>query len=69
MFDKDLFQKILDKFAESTGRDVYEKMAETFKQMQKIAGGKHVVKTMAENYLTIYKNRRTMMEILRKGNF
>jgi hypothetical protein len=37
--------------------------------MQKVAGGQQVVKTMAENYRTIYKNRRAMMEILGKGNF
>ncbi|MDR2466800.1 MAG: hypothetical protein LBD35_05345 [Prevotellaceae bacterium] len=65
----DLFQKVLDKFAESTGRDIYEKIAEVFKQMQKIAGGQQVVTIMAENYRAIYKNRPAMKEILKKGNF
>ena len=61
-----LFRKAIDKYAESTGRDVYERISDLFKKMVKIEGGSNVVREMIERYRAIYKNRRAMMEILNK---
>jgi hypothetical protein len=59
-----LFRKVIDKYAQNTGRDIYEHIARLFKKMAAIEGGIPLVKEMISQYRTLYKNRRAMMEIL-----
>ncbi|MDR1544185.1 MAG: hypothetical protein LBS50_07265 [Prevotellaceae bacterium] len=64
-----LFNKLLDLYAEKNlGRDKYEYVVQILKLMQRITGGKQVVQQMTDNYRTLYKNRRAMMEVIKKGN-
>jgi hypothetical protein len=61
----DLFRKAVDHYAENnTGRTSYERIVTVFKKMQKIPGGDAVTADMKARYLTTYKNRRAMMEIV-----
>ena len=61
-----LFRKTIDHYAQSTGREIYERIANLFKKMAKIKGGSEVVREMITQYRVLYKNRRTMMEIINK---
>jgi len=61
-----MFRKIVEQFAQNTGRENYERIADLFKKMVKIEGGRAVVKEMIEQYRILYKSRRAMMEILMK---
>ena len=59
-----LFRKAIDKYAESTGRTIYENIARLFTKMVQIEGGNLIVKEMISQYRIIYKNRSAMMEIM-----
>ena len=61
-----LFRQAIDRYAQSTGRDIYERIADLFKKMIKIKGGSELVKEMVAQYRVLYKNRRAMMEIINK---
>ena len=61
-----MFRQIVEQFAQNTGRDNYERIADLFKKMVKIEGGQAVVKEMIDKYRVLYKNRKAMMEILMK---
>jgi hypothetical protein len=62
-----LFRQALDDYAEkNTGRTHYEHIIEVFKMMKKIPGGAAAAADMKARYLTVYKNRRAMMEILNR---
>jgi hypothetical protein len=63
-----LFRQVIDKYAQRTGRDVYEHIAQLFGKMSKIEGGKALVREMITQYRTLYRSRRAMMEILDKCN-
>jgi hypothetical protein len=59
-----LFYNTIDRYAQNTGREVYEHIAKLFEKMIKIKGGKELVGEMINQYKILYKNRRAMMEIL-----
>ena len=59
-----MFRQTIDKYAQSTGREIYEQIVKLFGKMVKIEGGSEVVKDMISRYRIIYKNRRAMMEII-----
>ena len=61
-----LLRKVMDEYAQATGRDVYERILALFRKMQKIEGGNDVVKEMINHYRTIYRNRKAMMEIINR---
>ena len=62
-----LFKKSLDDYAaKNMGRDCYEYVKKILLLMQKISGGEEIVKLMLQNYRSLYKGRRAMMEILGK---
>jgi hypothetical protein len=62
-----LFKKLLNLYVDKNmGRDHYEYARDILETMRKINGGQDIVKQMIENYRTLYKNRRAMMEILNK---
>jgi len=61
-----LFRQTIDKYAQSTGRDIYERIASLFKKMVKIKGGSELVKEMISQYRVLYKNRKAMMEIINR---
>ena len=62
-----LFRQAIDKYAsQNTGRGYYEHIVRSFGKMIKIQGGNEVVKEMINQYRTLYKNRRAMMEIMGK---
>jgi hypothetical protein len=61
-----LFRKSIDRYAQDTGRDLYEHIARLFQKMIRIEGGSTLVKEMISRYRTLYKNRRAMMEILNR---
>ena len=59
-----MFRRAIDKYAQNTGREIYEQIVKLFGKMVKIEGGSEVVKDMISQYRIVYKNRRAMMEIL-----
>ena len=59
-----MFRQTIDKYAQSTGREIYERIVQLFAKIVKIKGGNDVVKEMISQYRIIYKNRRAMMEIM-----
>ncbi|MDR0585046.1 MAG: SWIM zinc finger family protein [Treponema sp.] len=60
-----LFRKAIDYYAEqNTGRSYYERIADLFRKMSKIPGGKAVIADMKGQYKIKYRNRRAMMEVL-----
>jgi hypothetical protein len=60
-----LFRKTLDRYTEqNTGRPHYEHIIGVFKKMKKIPGGDAVTADIKAQYLSKYKNRRAMIEIL-----
>ena len=61
-----LFRQTIDKYAQNTGRDIYERIASLFKKMIKIKGGNELVREMITQYRVLYKNRRAMMEIINR---
>jgi hypothetical protein len=62
-----LFRKAVDHYAENnTGRTCYEHIIGVFKKMKKIPGGGAVIADMKAQYLSKYKNRRAMVEILNR---
>jgi hypothetical protein len=61
-----LFKEAIDNYAQTTGREIYERIVKLFDKMVKITGGKEVVSAMINHYKIIYKNRSAMMEILNK---
>ena len=61
-----MFRKIIDRHAQSTGREIYERIVQLFAKMVKIKGGNELVREMISEYRTIYKNRKAMMEIINK---
>ncbi|MBI5219764.1 MAG: SWIM zinc finger family protein [Bacteroidia bacterium] len=66
----DLFQKAINQYAEkNTGRNYYEHIAELFKKIYRIEGGREMAATMVVQYKSQYKNRRAMVEILNKIKF
>ena len=62
----DLFSKAIDKYAENTGRSIYENIVRLFTKMVKIEGGNIIVREMISQYRIIYKNRKAMMEIINR---
>jgi hypothetical protein len=61
-----LFRQAIDKYAQNTGREIYEYIVKLFEKMVKIKGGNELVREMISQYRIIYKNRKAMMEILNK---
>jgi len=61
-----MFRQVADKHAQTTGRDIYERIVSLFRKMIKIKGGNEVVGEMINQYRVIYKNRKAMMEIINK---
>jgi len=63
----DMFRLAIDKYAQdTTGQKYYEHIADLFKKMTRIKGGKTVVKDMISQYLVLYKRRKNMVEIMKK---
>ncbi|MDR3196804.1 MAG: hypothetical protein LBU34_02945, partial [Planctomycetaceae bacterium] len=61
-----LFRKALDDYAEkNTGHDAYNYLAQLLKKMQKIEGGKEIVKDMLKQYEILYKNRTSMRNMIK----
>lgn len=61
----DLFRKVIDQYAErNIGRNHYEYLAQLFKKIGSIEGGKEMAKTMITQYKIQYKSRRAMVEVL-----
>jgi hypothetical protein len=61
-----LFRQAIDRYAQNTGREIYERIASLFGKMVKIKGGSELVKEMISQYRVLYKNRRAMMEIINR---
>jgi len=61
-----MFRQATDKYAQNTGRDIYNRIVQIFKEMVKIEGGSKLVREMISHYRVIYKNRKAMMEIINK---
>jgi len=61
-----LFKQVIDKLAQNTGREYYERIVSLFRKMAKIKGGNELVKDMTQQYKVLYKNRKAMMEIINK---
>jgi hypothetical protein len=59
-----LFRQSIDRYAQNTGRDIYERIVRLFGKMVVIEGGKELVREMINQYRILYKNRRAMMEVL-----
>jgi hypothetical protein len=62
----EMFRQIVERFAQNTGREHYERIVDLFKKMVKIEGGRTLVKEMINQYRMLYKNRKAMMEIMLK---
>jgi len=61
-----MFRQVADKHAQTTGRDIYERIVSLFRKMANIKGGDEVVREMINQYRVLYKNRKAMMEIINK---
>jgi len=61
-----MFVRAIDKYAQNTGREIYEHIVKLFAKMVKIEGGNELVKEMINRYRVEYKNRKAMMEIINK---
>lgn len=62
-----MYTSLLNDYAEQNiGRNHYEKIAKALVCMQKLNGGKEVVKEMVEEFRVQYKRRRAMMDILER---
>ena len=61
-----LFKQSIDKYVDSTGRDIYEETVRVFKCMLKIEGGKESANQMISTYRDLYKNRKAMIEIMNR---
>jgi hypothetical protein len=61
-----LFRQVIDRYAQNTGRNIYERIAKLFEKMAKIKGGNEVVKEMISQYRVLYKNRRAMIEVINR---
>jgi len=59
-----LFRQAIDKYAQNTGRTIYEHIVRLFGKMVKIEGGSQVVREMITQYRILYKNRSAMMETI-----
>lgn len=59
LYSHDIYQQ-----AKTTGRSVYNGIANDLKDMKKLAGGKERVKTIISDFQQKYKNRPAMQEIL-----
>ena len=59
-----LFRQAIDRYAQNTGRNIYERIVILFEKMIKIEGGSKLIKEMINQYKIIYKNRKAMMEIM-----
>ena len=62
-----LFKKALISYArDHVGRSHYENIYVIFEKMSKIKGGKKVISDIMISFRDLYRNRRAMMEVLRK---
>jgi hypothetical protein len=62
-----LFRKALDDYAQkNTGRDACNYLAQLLKKMQKIEGGKEIVKEMLKQYGILYKKRTSIRDMIKK---
>lgn len=62
-----MYTSLLNDYAEqNTGRNHYEKIAKALVCMQKLNGGKEVVKEIVEEFRVQYKWRRAMIDILER---
>ena len=61
-----MFRQVIDKYAQNTGREIYERIVKLFAKMVKINGGNEIVRDMISQYQVLYKNRKAMMEIINK---
>ena len=63
----ELFKRALISYAKNNlGRSHYEYISSLLKKMSRIKGGKKVVSELVTGFRVQYKNRRAMMEILKK---
>ena len=61
-----LYENAINHLVENTGRDLYNRMADYLKKMQKIKGSQLVVDKMIALYRAKYRNRQAMIEVLDK---
>jgi hypothetical protein len=61
-----LFRQAINRYAQDTGREIYEHIVKLFKKMIEIEGGDKVVREMITQYRVLYKNRKAMMEIINR---
>ncbi|MDR0517294.1 MAG: hypothetical protein LBH25_09660, partial [Fibromonadaceae bacterium] len=60
-----LFLRAIDGYAKNnTGREHYERIANLFRRMVKIEGGKKLAEEMIAQYRILYKKRKAMMDVL-----
>ncbi len=62
-----LYENAINHLVENTGREIYNRMAEYLKKMQKIKGSQLVVNKMIASYRAKYRNRQAMIEVLDKN--
>lgn len=60
----DLYQKVVNKIAQGTGRRIYQEVVSELKEMCKLKGGRRRAESMVASFRVRYKNRPAMQEIL-----
>jgi hypothetical protein len=62
-----IYAQAVTVYAVNTGRNYYNEIARAMKKMQKIPGGKKVVRKLVADFKEKYPRRRAMMEILNRN--
>ena len=62
-----LYEEGVREYAKSTGRSIYNEVANYLKKMKKIKGGEEKAKALIQYFREQYKNRKAMMEVLNKN--
>jgi uncharacterized Zn finger protein len=64
-----LYKNSIVRYAENTGRNIYAEIGRYLKNMATLKGGKAVAKSLMQELLETYKNRRAMKDEFRKLNW
>jgi uncharacterized Zn finger protein len=62
----EMYRQSILKYAEATGRPVYNETVRYLKKLKALEGGKPIAVQLVAHFRLVYKNRRAMMEILNK---